>query len=400
MGSATFTNDTSSGKFYVKVSSVLVALYVIIVYLQNPPWPLWNVWFHLLFLCFIIVTIFSFHRIVKTKPVNELLLLYTLLLILFFVFFQSIQDFRTSSIVSILIFYQLFFLTENEKFKIMDKITTVLAIIVAISLPLWLLNQYVFELPFGYEMKYGDWKGKNQTLILDNYYFFIQAQFPFNRFYSIFDEPGTLGTLSAFILFSNKYNLKDKRLIIILSGAILTFSFAFYILTLIGLILYFVRKPKLLIISGVSILLLIFLLYYTMKDNPVFKAQILSRFESFIPALESRTPGKMNSFFKDYIVSRDVILGKGTGYLEKNPDLIGNGYQFFLIENGILGLLLVIGMYLFAQSRNKFLKYSYLLLFLLSFIQRPFLFTPFQIIIFYTGISSLNFLPERTSPFR
>lgn len=400
MGSATLTNDTSSRKFYIKVSSVLVALYVLIVYLQNPPWPLWNFWFPPLFLCFILSMIILYSRIVKTKPINEFLLLYTSILILFFVIFQSIQDFRTSSIVSILIFYQLFFITEDEKVRIMDKITTILAVIIAISLPLWLVNQYLYELPFGYEMKYGDWKGKNQTLILDNYYFFIQAQFAFNRFYSIFDEPGTLGTLSAFILFSNKYSLKDKRLIIILAGAIFTFSFAFYILTLIGLILYFLRKPKLLIISGVSIFLLIIILFHLMKDNPIFNAQILSRFESFIPALESRTPGKMNSFFKDYIVSPDAILGKGTGFLEKNPDLHGNGYQFFLIENGIFGLLLVIGMYLFAHSRNKILKYSYLLLFLLSFIQRPFLFTPFQIIIYFTGISSLNILPERKSPFR
>ncbi len=382
----------------VNRSTLIVNLFVLMVFIQNLPWPVWNFWFPLLFICFLLSFILLFTRITNAKPVNIGLFVFTCLLLLFFIVFQSLQDFRTSSLVTIIIFYLLYYLSSEEKISIIYKITTILSIIIAISLPLWLINQYLFHLPFGYNMQYGDWKGKGQTLVLENYYFFIQAKTPLNRFYSVFDEPGTLGTLSAFILFANKYNFRDKRNIIILAGAFFTFSLAFFILTFVGLSLYFIRKPKLLIIYSISIAALVFITYNLVKEMPAFKTNISSRLGSTETSLNTRTSKDVNIFFRRYITSPESILGEGTGFLAKNPKLLlGQGFKFFLIENGYLGLLLVIGMYLFIYGDNKFLMLVYLLLFLLSFLQRPFLFTPYQLIVYYAGISSLNYIPEARS---
>lgn len=389
-------SGTGLASLNIKQSTIIVNLFVLIVFLQNPPWPLWDYWFPILFICFLMSSVLLYTRITTAKPINKSLFIFTCLLILFFVIFQSLQNFRTSSLVTIVIFYQLYFLSAEEKFKIINKITSVLAIIIAVSLPLWLINQYIFELPFGSDLTYGDWKGKNQTLVLENYYFFIQPkQQLINRFYSIFDEPGTLGTLSAFILFANKYNFKDKRNIIILAGAFFTYSFAFFVLTFVGLSLYFIRKPKLLIIYSILIAAIVLLTYNIIKSNPTFKATVSSRLTSTEASLKARTSKDVNIYFKKYISSGESIFGKGTGFLEKNPKLLaGQSFKFFMIENGFFGLMLVIGMYLFIYGENKFLMFSYLLLFLLSFLQRPFLFTPFQIIVYYAGISSLNYIPD------
>jgi hypothetical protein len=245
-------------------------------------------------------------------------------------------------------------------------------------------------------MLYGDWKGKNQTLIIENFYFFVQPKNQvINRFYSIFDEPGTLGTLSAFILFANRYNFKDKRNIIILMGAFFTYSFASFILTFLGLSLYFIRKPKLLIIYSILIAAVVLITYNLIRENPTFRASISGRLASTESALKERNSKEVNAFFNKYIHSTESILGKGTSFLEKNPKLLaGQSFKFFLIENGFLGLLLVLGMYLFISGDNKFLMAVYLLLFLLSFLQRPFLFTPYQIIVYYAGIASLNYTPD------
>lgn len=383
------------GIFKVKKSTVIINLFVIIVFMQNPPWPFWDSWFYFLFFCFLISSYLLFDRIVKYKPINKDLFLFTCILLLFFVVFQSFQRFRTSSLVSIVIFYQLFFLTTEEKCSILDRITTLLAIIIAVSLPLWLINQYVFELPFGSEMHYGEWKGKNQTLILENFYFFVNARLEhIIRFYSVFDEPGTLGTLSAFLLFANKYNFRDKRILIILIGAFFTFSLAFFILTGVGLILFYIRTLKLILIFSMTITVIIVLTIITFKRNPTFEGAVLNRITSVKSSLEIRTSEETTIFFREYVTSSQSILGKGPAFFSNNPELMfGNGSKFFLIENGFLGLFLVIGMYLLISGKANYLVLSYLIIFLLSFLQRPFLFTPYQLIVFAAGVASLKSLP-------
>jgi hypothetical protein len=371
-------------------SALIVNLFVLIVFLQNPPWPLWDFWFPPLFLCFLVLLILLNERIIHTKTANKNIFYFTLLLFIFFIGFQSIGNFRTSSVVTVIIFFQLYFLSIKEKCEILKKVTSILALIIAISLPLWLINQFVVGLPVMFDMQYGDWKGDSVSTIIENYLFFVQEKGNFiNRFYSIFDEPGVLGTLSAFLLFANKYNFKDKRIILILLGGIFTYSLAFFILTLIGLLLYYVRKPLLLVILCFGFVVIGISIIIFFDQNPVV-AVILERLLSPQSSLESRVSSDLEDYFLNYISSVDFVLGKGTDFFENNQ-LGGQGYQVFLIENGFFGSLLVIGMYLFIFKGNRYLVISYLLLFLLSSLQRPFLFTPYQIIVFYIGVANLSF---------
>ncbi|MHA8084013.1 hypothetical protein U8695_00410 [Aquirufa antheringensis] len=372
-------------------SSLVLNLFVFFVFLQNPPWPIWEIYFPILIVSVLLTFVLLFKRILAKKFIKINFLVLTSCLIFFFIFYQYFQKISISSSVTIIVFFLLNFLSEDEKCLILEKITSVLALIIAVSLPLWLINQFYYKFPFGYEMNYGDWKGDDGVTILENYYFFIQEKHDFlNRFYSVFDEPGVLSTLASFILFANKYNFRDKRNIIILLGAFFSYSLTFILLTIIGLILYNIRKPvffikfvSLVLVSGV-------LLFPILKDNATFNTSIISRVLVLNSSIEERTSDNLKSYFSGYVTSVDVILGKGLAFLGSRSDLRGQGYQKFFIENGLIGSLLIILMYFSFIKKGGFIVYGYLILFLLSLIQRPFLFTPWQIIVFAVGISSLT----------
>jgi hypothetical protein len=380
----------TSIKISLNKSFTIINMMVMIVFLQNPPWFLWDYYYPILCFCVFISSIAIFDR-VNHLPKNKLyLIFFTLILISFFVIFSSLQQFRSSSIITIIVFFQLFTLRQEEKISILNKITSILSFIVFISLSFWLINQFIYELPVFREMSYETWKGDAGQTVIDNYFFFVQEKNKiFHRFYSIFDEPGVLGTLSAFILFANNYNFKDKKNIIILVGAFFTFSLAFYLLTFIGLMLCYGRKPINLIITTIVIIIASFILPALLKENQAFQFSIIYRLSNKNEdSFESRTSNDLNKFFPNYIKSSDSILGMGTSFFDNNKNLnSGQGYQLFLIEYGFVGLFLVLGMYSLFHSNNKYLAYSYLLLFLLSFLQRPFLFTPWQLIVFHSGVS-------------
>jgi len=158
--------------------------------------------------------------------------------------------------------------------------------------------------------------------------------------------------------------------------------------------LYYIREPKkwLKYLSFCFVLLIILFTFFYKSEvfGEVFNVAIVDRLDRGSDAADSRISETTNRYFNTYITTGESILGKGTLFLKENPILMqGQGFQFFLIEYGFAGLFLVIGMYLFGIKENNFLLYSYLALFLFSFIQRPFLFTSWQLIIYYVGCENL-----------
>src|SRR5690606_28258663 len=127
------------------------------------------------------------------------------------------------------------------------------AFIVFVSGIPWLIHTFAFPLPmWGGTIQYYESKGMDN--ILENYILFIQVQHEFVvRFYSIFDEPGTLGTLSAFVLYGNRYMFRRKENLIILIGGILTFSLAFYILLIAGLFIQNIRNIKQILFATIGL---------------------------------------------------------------------------------------------------------------------------------------------------
>ena len=88
-----------------------------------------------------------------------------------------------------------------------------------------------------------DFKGNDSFYY--NYGLFLQGEGSNSfRFYSMFDEPGVVGTLGTFLLFANRYDFRKWYNIVMILSCLLTFSLAGYILTFIGLIYFMVTHRK------------------------------------------------------------------------------------------------------------------------------------------------------------
>lgn len=373
-------------------------LLVGVVLSQNPPWFIWGVYYYILIICVTCLLFINFNRIYK-HPNLYLNSLFVATLALIFFFGRSFFETpRFSSFVTVLFFILIFVINDKEKVLSLNILTKALSIIILVSLSGWIIHTFLFELPVYNTLTYSEGKGASEGTFLNNYIIFIQLPYrPVIRFYSIFDEPGVLGTLSAFILFANRYNFKNKLNIIILIGGIFTFSLAFIAISFIGYIMLNIGKGYK-IIKYITILSIIALLVYiVLKDNETFQIAVLERLLNLDSSgIESRTSDYMNLYFKDYILSKESIFGKGTSFLNVRRALFqGQGYKFFLIEYGITGLFLVLLMYL--SMIREYPKKGLLLLFIffLSFLQRPFLFMPWQIALFSMSLANLEFLDKK-----
>ena len=389
----------SSAKF----NSLLVSgLLTSIVFCLNPPWFIWNYSYILASISVLILFFVCFNRIVKWFGFYFRFIIIYALLVLFFVVYGSFGEFRFSSVITLLTFFLLFFITKAEKIWTLKYVTKILSIIVLISLSGWLLNKYVFSLPiFGY-LAYGVGKGDAGDVLL-NYIIFVDYQSDaVSRFYSVFDEPGVLGTLSAFVLLGNKYDFKNKSNVIILLGGLFTFSLAFIIISIIGILVLNVKKSSTIIKALLIAAVIIPIVFFVLKDDQTFNSVVVDRLINIGEnGIDSRTSYGLNSFFNGFVSSPDFYLGMGTDFFKYNPTLLsGQGYKIFVIEYGIIGVVLLFVLYRSFIGKNYFLGYSCLIIFFISFLQRPFLFTPWQLIMFSICLSNLIYLEQKLKPYK
>ena len=232
---------------------------------------------------------------------------------------------------------------------------------------------------------------KDAVYIYSNYFFFVTDAFiDYYRFYSMFDEPGVLGTFAAFVLYGNRYDFSKKENVVILVASLFTYSMAFYVLTILGWVYQSRKSVKkimalLLVLIGVA-----FALMYYLKDDVAFQRAIIDRVLGFdISLVENRTNDYVNMFWKEYINSLDCILGMGTSFLN-NFFLFGNSYKRFVIEYGLIGIFLLVLMYLKLVKKWNSLIVGLCVIYILSFFQRPFAFTAWQIYLFTVICLHLN----------
>ena len=308
-----------------------------------------------------------------------------LLLTIFFVVFPVFTGFHFSSIFYIFTFLLCFTLPAQDFVKALHILTKVLAFIVAISLPCWLIHQFIHPFPLFSVIDISNLKGGN-VVLMENYIFFVingSADFDTLRFYAVFDEPGVLGTLSAFILYGNKYNFKKISNIIILLGALFTFSLAFYVLFAIG---FFYMSIKTLKNSKLTIAISLVVLavsYEIIKENPVFEQVVLARFENGVADnLERRTGYESQRYYEKIMWTPEFFLGMGTNKMNEKGLKDGASHKLFIMENGFLALLSLMFAYYTLIRRKSLQVYVFYLILCLSFLQRPKAFTAYQMFMF------------------
>lgn len=237
----------------------------------------------------------------------------------------------------------------------------------------------------------------------ENYFFLTvpvenlsAAHHSFLRFQGPFIEPGHVGMICAFLLFSNKFDFTPKSNIVILISLLVTFSLAGYMLALIGYMLILFSQKRLggksiFVMAGLLLILITFGVTYNGGDNFINES-ILSRLQ----ADEDRgfSGNNRTGLYVMYMFSNmfDNIQTALYGYdaitLKQLEDEVGVGLVWFLVHHGIIGLMVVLFFY-FVEVRRAYDKryaYMYLLFLLAVFFQRNYPFWFSWLICFDYGI--------------
>lgn len=367
-------------KIILKPSYLISLLMVGVIFFSNPPWLFFGINIYFVALCvFLIILIININiniNFIYALPIY-------LLSILFFLVFKSYEQFRFSTILFFLTYIVLFYTSNDTKSLAFDLLAKILGYFICLSLFFWVIHNFIYPLSFGVALNYFGALGKGEGLFFTNYYFFIQLDHDLIRFYSVFDEPGVLGTLASLILLGSKYNFKKIENIFILIGGMLTFSLAFYIVTLYGYFFNLIIEKKyreslifLLIFSLIAPLLIL---------SEAFNFLVVDRLKNIHESIDSRAGDSLDYFYNNFISTSKFFYGEPLNFFNNNPSLMGGqGYKYFVIEYGVIGVVLLFLLYIFLIDFKKVTPYLLLVLscFIILFIQRPFMFTPWQILLF------------------
>lgn len=282
-----------------------------------------------------------------------------------------------STIMPFMVGLMLFCLKDEYKEYLLIWFSRLFSIIVCTSLifyVIWLIFRYpplfILNQPFGYM--------PHQCFI----FFIMPDSFLIPRFSGPFVEPGHLGMISAFLIFANKCDFKNRKyLIIILLGILFSLSLSGYVLLVAGLILFNSISIK----KAVIFLLVLFSLTYVTtnlwNDGDNFLSEtIFNRLEYDEDkgiAGNNRTEAETDTYFSKMMNQNYLIIGEGNSYFREmySKGIIGGaGYKLYMIQYGILGLFLVFLYYYIISLKcpNKRFAFSLLLLYSISFLQRAY----------------------------
>lgn len=289
------------------------------------------------------------------------------------------------NIINIFPFLSFFFLIDNYKYSVFASWRKVFCAIIAVSLVCYLMVLAGVSIPYTVDF-YGDMTSDSYYLAR-NYFVLIQlssrfTDIAFERFQSIFLEPGYLACLIVMMFYIDKFKFKERKSnIILLIALLLTFSIAGYLLFV---AFYMIRtmkgsKYKILSIIGVLFLALgvyLYGTYYNEGDNEV-NTQVLKRlqYDGERGAIEgyNRTTEEFDAYFDDFIFSNKVVMGDYQGYerlfASGGPNV---GIKYYIVVYGLLGLLaycLFLYSPFYRAVKKNYLTLSFMLLWFVIFVR-------------------------------
>lgn len=363
---------------YIKSNSVVIIILCIIA-LQNPIWPLWYVPYmplSFLFCIFLFLKKYNSREIKKSKS-----LLPIFAMIMAFVVLPFLRGgFHGSNFIYILCFIATFSISYEEASLTLDLLSKGFGVIIGISLIAWIFSLAVHPLPLlGY---YDLTEMKGNTTIMEIYGFFVQnPDLRAFRFFSVFDEPGVVGTLGAYILYANKYQFTKWYNIAIFVGCLCTMSLAFYALTVIGLIYTSLGSAKRLIVIFATLLVVVWIGYDFIKENQDFYDLIIGRFLNASESLNSRAGDSIDAYY-DKMNLWDFLIGIGSDRVAAMNMNEGASYKNFIVEHGFISIIILVIGYWSLQKKTNRDVLVFVGMFWLSFLQRPTSFIGWQMLLY------------------
>jgi hypothetical protein len=288
------------------------------------------------------------------------------------------------------------FLTTTREFKTqtLNLIIKLLSCFLIVSLILFLLS-FFFSLPNLGQIEHPSW----DEYVYTNYIFFIKGQFYDIRFNSIFLEPGHLGMILAFLLFSIRFDLKRWEVWAMILIEIFTLSLAGYILVAIGYFLSILIKSRSVYRFTVYVILIFSSLYFGGKyynnGNNLLNTLIISRMEYDQEkgiAGNNRATTNADEYLDRIINNGDIWVGMPQNYIK--DENLGAGWKIFLIRYGLFSLIAFALFYYQAALTSLYDSRKYNLFFLMliaiAFLQRSYPWWESWIIPFVSGMSYLE----------
>lgn len=385
------------------ISKLSIFLAVLIAIFSAQPWFIWNS--NILTLC--VCAIFLISRTLLFKVVAPRYIVYSIgtcfLMYIYLFWFHAVRldDIFSTVFTKFLPLIFILLFSKEEKGLFIQYLTKTLSFILLISLVFFLLWALGFNLPSSTISHSASFYVRPFT----NYFAFVIIDNPeytlLTRFQSIFTEPGHLGMIVALLLYANHYNLKDKKVWILLLSLLWSLSLAAYILLFIGIALYILgksinfRKSFLLLLIFMAAVVITGAVIYRVNEDSVISKLIISRIEydevGGISGNNRNTADFINRY-NDFLDSPDAYLGIGLKRFAEIDTAGGNSsYKCFIMQYGYVGILVLLGFVIsIIYPRNNRLYWGFFILYLSSFIQRPYFLWEFESFLFisYLGINN------------
>lgn len=224
--------------------------------------------------------------------------------------------------------------------------------------------------------------GTDRHSLFTNYILYIEPQYDYiqiiPRFNAFFLEPGHLGMICAFMLISNRFNLKHNGNIIYLLSLIFSLSLAGYLLCILGFVLFNMNNIKQLMFPLiVAVFLVLIFTNYNEGDN-IFNDLIIERLKFDNEAIErnSRTSAEFDAYFTNHMHASDYLFGIDNSTFRQLQEfnVNGAGYKIYIMNYGIVGIVLIVFFYYSIAFKFPDRRFSIIFLIVLAcaFIQRAY----------------------------
>ncbi len=362
--------------------SWLIAIILFFLSMPYVIWPrpfLYN-FFLILFFLFLLP---KFESDKKTDPLN-LLLLFSYFVMTFKITTNNGGSF-IGELFTLLTFSPFLFLKKELWSNIFESYAKLYALLILFPLIEYILI-YFIRIPIPYVLIDPSPFNPHECMY-EKYYFLSVMQNGMHlllpRFSGYFDEPGVVGTISMAILYATKYDLRKRYNIPILIAGILSFSFFFYLASVIYVMLFSPFKLK------ISVAAFVVALIVLLWSSGFLEMHVLSRFEKFFTkgGLAERDSNTFITIYKNMSFPELLIGAPGT----RVP--FSTSYKYLLAVCGIIPTL-CFSLFYFIKAYNL-LKFSkefliYILIFTFIIAQRPFINITLYIFLFTVPLYFLS----------
>lgn len=296
---------------------------------------------------------------------------------LFFVLYQWIDKYNNffshiESLSNWIIFLGIFSIKEEFRAEIISFITKWFSILLGVSLFFYIIHNLGVSLPSGSIQR------ANALKSFTNYYFFLSIDGQM-RFQSIFFEPGHMTMGLAPLLFLNRYNYRNKYVIILLLAQLFSFSLAGYIVMAIGytyVVLFSSQNNRFWkIVLPVLIFSVFLYLVQLIYSDDLFNDLIMARLEWTGTSIAG---DDRSGDYLDYVYDRvRNSSSKWTGeeWISEKSEKGVAGFKLYFVMYGIIGTLLCIISYIkavFISRSNLIWKAGLLLILFLLLYQNAY----------------------------